>query len=95
MGRASPRAGLCRRLPPTLAALVLDVLAGGHRPRPASKPAKPFALLNTRVVHCGDNLEQLAKLPDACVDLIYCLLALIRDAKQPAPDVPNCAANYL
>ena len=71
MGRASPRAGLCRRLPPTLAALVLDVLAGGHRPRPASKPAKPSALLNTRVIHCGDNQKQLAKLPDACVDLIY------------------------
>src|ERR1700722_17794285 len=29
------------------------------------------ALLDTRVVYCGDNLEQLAKLPDACVDLIY------------------------
>jgi hypothetical protein len=28
-------------------------------------------LLDTRVVYCGDNLEQLAKLPDACVDLIY------------------------
>jgi DNA modification methylase len=32
---------------------------------------KPSALLDTRVVFCGDNLEQLAKLPDACVDLIY------------------------
>jgi hypothetical protein len=31
---------------------------------------KPSALLDTRVVYCGDNLEQLAKLPDACVDLI-------------------------
>ena len=40
--------------------------------RPTStKPAKPSALLDTRVVYCGDNLEQLAKLPDACVDLIY------------------------
>ncbi|MGA9450404.1 MAG: DNA methyltransferase [Verrucomicrobiia bacterium] len=28
-------------------------------------------LLDTRVIYCGDNLEQLAKLPDACVDLIY------------------------
>jgi site-specific DNA-methyltransferase (adenine-specific) len=28
-------------------------------------------LLDTRVVYCGDNLEQLAKLPDQCVDLIY------------------------
>jgi hypothetical protein len=27
---------------------------------------KPSALLDTRVVYCGDNLEQLAKLPDAC-----------------------------
>jgi DNA modification methylase len=36
-----------------------------------SHPAKPSALLDTRVVYCGDNLEQLAKLPDACVDLIY------------------------
>jgi hypothetical protein len=32
---------------------------------------KPSALLDTRVVYCGDNLEQLAKLPDACVGLIY------------------------
>jgi hypothetical protein len=32
---------------------------------------RPFSLLDTRVVYCGDNLEQLAKLPDACVDLIY------------------------
>ena len=32
---------------------------------------KPLSLLDTRVVYCGDNQEQLAKLPDACVDLIY------------------------
>ena len=32
---------------------------------------KPSSLLDTRVIYCGDNLEQLAKLPDACVDLIY------------------------
>jgi hypothetical protein len=25
----------------------------------ATKPAKPSALLDTRVVYCGDNLEQL------------------------------------
>ena len=36
-----------------------------------TKKLKPSALLDTRVVYCGDNLEQLAKLPDACVDLIY------------------------
>ncbi len=33
--------------------------------------ARPSALLDTRVIYCGDNLEQLAKLPDRCVDLIY------------------------
>jgi hypothetical protein len=33
--------------------------------RPTTK-LKPSALLDTRVVYCGDNLEQLAKLPDAC-----------------------------
>src|SRR5208282_3969365 len=32
---------------------------------------KPSALVDTRVIYCGDNLEQLKKLPDACVDLIY------------------------
>ncbi len=38
----------------------------------ARTPAgKPSSLLDTRVIYCGDNLEQLAKLPDACVDLIY------------------------
>ena len=28
-------------------------------------PAKPSALVDTRVIYCGDNLEQLPKLPDA------------------------------
>ena len=38
---------------------------------PATGRARPSALLDTRVIYCGDNLEQLAKLPDKCVDLIY------------------------
>ena len=46
-----------------------------RRSKPASVPivstGRPSALLDTRVVYCGDNLEQLAKLPDACIDLIY------------------------
>ena len=29
------------------------------------------ALLDTRIVYCGDCLEQLRELPDGCVDLIY------------------------
>ena len=33
-------------------------------------PAKPSTLLDIRVVYCGDNHEQLAKLPVQCVDLI-------------------------
>ena len=37
----------------------------------AAPRLKSSVLLDTRVVYCGDNLEQLAKLPDACVDLIY------------------------
>jgi hypothetical protein len=40
--------------------------------------ARPSALLDTRVVYCGDNLEQLAKLPDDCVDLIYIILCRCR-----------------
>jgi site-specific DNA-methyltransferase (adenine-specific) len=32
---------------------------------------KPSALVDTRVIYCGDNLEQLKKLPEGCVDLIY------------------------
>lgn len=35
------------------------------------RSSKPSSLLDTRVVYCGDCLEQLAKLPEACVDLIY------------------------
>src|ERR1035437_9648697 len=39
---------------------------------PAAAPRqKPSALVDTRVIYCGDNLDQLKKLPDACVDLEY------------------------
>ena len=37
----------------------------------APSAAKPSSLVDTRVIWCGDCLEQLKKLPDACVDLIY------------------------
>ncbi len=40
-------------------------------PAPAASAGRPSALVDTRVIYCGDNLDQLAKLPDACVDLIY------------------------
>src|ERR1035437_5812302 len=43
--------------------------------KPAEKSGtrvtRPSALVDSRVIYCGDNLEQLKKLPDACVDLIY------------------------
>src|SRR6476469_10567467 len=32
---------------------------------------RPSSLLDTRIVYCGDCLEQLRKLPDASIDLIY------------------------
>jgi adenine-specific DNA-methyltransferase len=54
------------------ATLAQDLPAPPGSPTPsAPRPGKPSALLDTRVVYCGDNLEQLAKLPDACVDLVY------------------------
>ena len=43
------------------------------KPDVSTPPARgrPSALLDTRVVYCGDCLEQLRNLPDACVDLVY------------------------
>ncbi len=38
---------------------------------PLRKSPRPSTLVDTRVIYCGDNLEQLRKLPDGCVDLIY------------------------
>jgi 16S rRNA G966 N2-methylase RsmD len=32
---------------------------------------RPSSLLDTRVIYCGDCLEQLRKLPERCIDLIY------------------------
>ena len=37
----------------------------------AHATGRPSAVVDTRVVYCGDNLDQLGKLPDGCVDLIY------------------------
>jgi hypothetical protein len=57
-----------------------------------SPPAgKPSALLDTRIIYCGlrraqssrDNLEQLAKLPAACVDLIYIDPAPVSEVELP------------
>jgi DNA modification methylase len=32
---------------------------------------RPSALVDTRVIYCGDNLDQLRKFSDECIDLIY------------------------
>jgi len=37
----------------------------------AQVSGKPSSLIDTRVIYCGDNLDQLKKFPDGCVDLIY------------------------
>jgi len=31
---------------------------------------KPSSLVDTRVIYCGNNLKQLKKFPDQCVNLI-------------------------
>ncbi len=36
-----------------------------------NRKARSSAIIDTQVIYCGDNLEQLKKLPPACVDLIY------------------------
>jgi len=38
---------------------------------PRGALGRPSPLLDTRIIYCGDCLDQLHKLPDACVDLIY------------------------
>ena len=37
----------------------------------APPAGRPSSLLDTRVIYCGDCLEQLRKLPEKCIDLIY------------------------
>jgi DNA modification methylase len=37
----------------------------------ASSRLKSSALVDTRLIYCGDNIDRLKNLPDACVDFIY------------------------
>jgi len=57
--------------PPDKKGTVPCVPAGLPSEARRAKAGKPSPLLDTRVIYCGDNLVQLAKWPDACVDLIY------------------------
>ncbi len=58
--RGKPDAKPSAEIPPAAVAATPPVPTG-----------RPSALLDTRIVYCGDNLEQLAKLPDQSVDLVY------------------------
>ena len=51
----------------------------------AAPRQKPSALVDPRVVYSGDNLEQLAKLPDACVDFAHCLPRVLKSIRQITP----------
>ena len=39
--------------------------------RPPAQRQRRSSLIDTRIVYCGDCLDQLRKLPEGCVDLIY------------------------
>jgi DNA modification methylase len=56
--------------PGAVAAKAVDVSSGGAGVAVA-KGGRPSSVIDTRIIYCGDCLEQLRKLPDACVDLIY------------------------
>ncbi len=39
--------------------------------RGTAKTTNSSALIDTRVIYCGDNLDQVRKLPESCVEMIY------------------------
>jgi len=43
----------------------------GAESKPAAVAGRPSPRVDTRVIYCGDNLDQLPQLPAECVDLIY------------------------
>ena len=43
----------------------------GTESDPSAVTRRPSSLVDTRVIYCGDNLEQLKNLPEASIDLIY------------------------
>ena len=44
---------------------------GNREPWASATQGRASVVIDTRVIYCGDNLDQLRKLPDGCVDLIY------------------------
>ena len=68
------RAGASAKVPAALEALANHLRDGCTMPKRTkvtAEPASPAASARTRVIYCGDNLEQLKKLPGGSVDLIY------------------------
>jgi hypothetical protein len=50
----------------------IKLLSMGKKKKSKTEPVgKPSSLIDTRVIYCGDNLDQLKKFPPECVDLIY------------------------
>ena len=45
--------------------------ADAARAKAPSRTGRPSALIDTRVIYCGDCLDQLRRLPDQCVDRPY------------------------
>ena len=65
---AGQKAALTKKRRAAEAAALTAASSNTPAPIPTGRPS---AVVDTRVIYCGDNLEQLKKLPDACVDLIY------------------------
>jgi len=49
----------------------MDDQSSNVESKPGAIAGRPSPLLDTRVIYCGDNLDQLPNFPDECVDLIY------------------------
>jgi hypothetical protein len=62
-------------------------------PTKAAAPAgKPSALLDTRVIYCGDCLEHLEKLPTGCIDPIRASAEAQRERTIGHQALPHVAA---
>ena len=46
---------------------------------------RPSASLDTRVIYCGDNLDQLRKLPDGCA---FVILSEVEGSRAISPSTP-------
>lgn len=49
----------------------LKPVRGPRKGAVVTTPDRPSSLVDTRIIHCGDCLDQLKKIPDECIDLVY------------------------